>query len=462
MPEDQRFDVVIVGSGPAGIFAALELVRAGRSRVAIVEKGHGLEARRCPARQEYCISCPSCDITSGWGGAGAFSDGKLTLTPDVGGWLADFVGREGLEELIAYADGLWVEFGADAGVHGPDPDTEARLVREAVLADMRLVPMRLRHLGTDRAPKVLAGMQDHLAAKGVTVLIDTEVTSILADGGHARGVELADGSRLRSNAVIVGPGRVGSGWLAAEAERLGIGLVNNAVDIGLRVEVPAPVMERLTEPLYEAKLIYHSRAFGDEVRTFCMNPYGEVTTECYGDIVTVNGHSYAEDRTANTNFAVLVSQRFTKPFRDPITYGKSVANLANLLGEGIIVQRLGDLEAGRRSTPERLRQSVVEPTLPQATPGDLSFVLPYRHLADILEFLHRMDELAPGVARPGTLLYGVEVKFYSSRLELDSTLMTQVAGLYAVGDGAGVTRGLAQSSASGIVAARGVLAQLAG
>lgn len=462
MAEEQRVDTVIVGSGPAGIFAALELVRAGRTRVAIVEQGHAIEQRACPGMQTHCVSCPVCDVTRGWGGAGAFSDGKLTLTPDVGGWLAEFVGREALEELIGYTDSVWVEFGADSGVHGPDSDTAARLVREAVLADMRLLPMRVRHIGTDRAPRVLSAMEAHLAERGVTILTDTAVARILAADGHVTGVELADGRRLRAPAVIVGPGRAGAEWLAAEAGRLGIGLVNNAVDIGLRVEVPAPVLERLTEPLYEAKLIYHSRAFGDEVRTFCMNPYGEVTTECYGDIVTVNGHSYAEERSGNTNFAVLVSQRFTKPFRDPITYGKSIARLANLLGEGILVQRLGDLKAGRRSTPDRIAQSIVEPSMPQATPGDLSFVLPYRHLADILEFLDRMDQLAPGVASPGTLLYGVEVKFYSSRLELDSSLMTQVAGLYAVGDGAGVTRGLVQSSASGIVAARGVIARSAG
>jgi uncharacterized protein len=241
------------------------------------------------------------------------------------------------------------------------------------------------------------------------------------------------------------------------ATALGIALTNNQVDIGVRVETPAPVMEPLTDELYEAKLTYFSRRFGDRVRTFCMNPYGEVTTESYGDIVTVNGHSYAEKRTPYTNFAVLVSQSFTHPFREPITYGRSIARLANLLGEGILVQRLGDLKAGRRSTPGRLAESIVQPTMPGATPGDLSSVLPYRHLTDILEFLEAMDVLAPGVNAPSTLLYGVEVKFYSSRLELDADLQTPVHGLYAIGDGAGVTRGLVQSGASGIVAARSVV-----
>lgn len=457
---ESRYDTVIVGAGPAGIFTANELASRPRVGVLVVEKGHDIDRRRCPARQTHCVGCASCDIMTGWGGAGAFSDGKLTLSSDIGGWLAEFVGRAELDRLIAYADDIWCQFGADSGIHGPDDETAARLVRQAVLADMTLVPMRIRHLGTDRAPRVLSAMHDHLAAAGVEILTDTEVVRVLCRDGAVTGVELADGRTVQTDHVVLAPGREGAEWLAGQARELGIGLINNAVDIGVRVEVPAPVMEPLTVPLYEAKLIYHSRAFGDTVRTFCMNPYGEVTTECYGDVVTVNGHSYAETKTENTNFAVLVSQTFTRPFHEPITYGASIARLANLLGEGIIVQRLGDLTAGRRSTARRLEQSVVRPTMPDATPGDLSFVLPYRHLADILEFLDRMDTLAPGVSAPSTLLYGAEVKFYSSRLELDGDLMTKIDGLFAVGDGAGVTRGLMQSSASGIVAARAVLRRL--
>ena len=239
----------------------------------------------------------------------------------------------------------------------------------------------------------------------------------------------------------------------------GLSLVNNAVDVGVRVECPAPVMERLTSALYEAKLVYHTKAFGDTVRTFCMNPHGEVTTESYGDVVTVNGHSYAEAKTDYTNFAVLVSTRFTEPFRDPIAYGRSIAKLANLLGDGILVQRLADLKAGRRSTPDRISQSLAEPTLANATPGDLAAVLPYRQLTDIVEFLDAMEPLAPGISGPSTLLYGVEVKFYSSRVEVSPHMETPIAGLYAIGDGAGITRGLVQSSASGVIAARAVLAR---
>ncbi len=459
----ERYDAVIVGAGPAGIFAAIEMVRAKPgTRILLVERGKPIGLRNCPARQMSCIGCSTCAIMTGWGGAGAFSDGKLTLSSDVGGWLGEFTGAAGLERLIDDSDRIWLEFGATTEVHEPDPETVARLVRQATLAEMRLVPMRIRHIGSDRSPAVLQAMHEYLQSAGVDIRTGTAAERIIAHAGHVQGVELAGGTVVRSDVVIAAPGRDGADWLAAQARELGIGLFNNAVDIGVRVEVPASVMEPLTLPLYEAKLIQCSRRFGDSVRTFCMNPYGEVTTESYGDIVTVNGHSYAEKRTANTNFAVLVSQSFTSPFQEPITYGTSIARLANLLGEGILVQRLGDLRAGRRSTAKRLAQSIVEPSLPSATPGDLSFVLPYRHLVDILEFLDAMDTLAPGVAADGTLLYGIEVKFYSSRLQLDSDLQTQVTGLYAVGDGAGVTRGLVQSSASGLVAARAALERIVG
>lgn len=452
----QEGRVVIVGAGPAGIFAAVELVRAGGWDVTILEKGKSIADRRCPARIRGCVSCPRCDITSGWGGAGAFSDGKLTLSGEVGGWLGEYVGDERLETLIDYADGVWLEFGATTEVHGPDAATAARLEEQAARAGMHLTPMRIRHLGTDRSPQVLDAIRAYLESAGVDLRTGTEAVGIHAVDGRVTGVEIADGTVLSCDAVIAAPGRDGAEWLARQAAALEITLVNNAVDIGVRIEVPAKVMEPLTDALYEAKLTYLSQSFGDRVRTFCMNPYGEVTTESYGDIITVNGHSFAEKRTGYTNFAVLVSQAFTEPFREPITYGRSIARLANLLGEGILVQRLGDLQSGRRSTPGRIAESSVVPTMPMATPGDLSSVLPYRHMTDILEFLDALDALAPGVGAPDTLLYGVEVKFYSSRLEIDEHLQTRVAGLYAVGDGAGVTRGLIQSSASGVVAARAI------
>lgn len=451
-----EYDVVIIGAGPAGIFAALELTRRGVARILIVEKGHAIARRRCPARETSCVGCRSCDIMTGWGGAGAFSDGKLTLTTEVGGWLPEYIEHTELDTLLHYADALWLEFGATDEVHGPDAATAAELQREATLAGMKLVPMRIRHLGTDRSPQVLDAMRLHLEQLGVEVRTEVGAARILAENGRVVGVELADGSAVAVGAVVAAPGRAGADWLAEQAAALGIPLTNNAVDIGVRVECPAPVMERLTTPLYEAKLVYHTKAFGDSVRTFCMNPYGEVTTESYGDVVTVNGHSFAESKTGYTNFAVLVSQRFTEPFRDPITYGRSIAKLANLLGDGILVQRFSDLKAGRRSTPERIAQGLAEPTLNGATPGDLSAVLPYRHLTDIVEFIEALDVLVPGIAGPSTLMYGVEVKFYSSRVEVSPDLQTPIEGLYAIGDGAGITRGLLQASASGIVAARAI------
>ena len=450
--------VIIVGAGPSGIFAALELAKNGVTDVLIVEKGHAIAKRRCPARRTSCVGCRTCDIMTGWGGAGAFSDGKLTLTTEVGGWLGDYVPKVALEQLVDYVDGLWVEFGATSEVHGCDPETAAALVREAALTGMQLVPMRIRHLGTERSPQVLDAMRARLESAGVTIRTERAAVRIIAERGRVTGVELKGGEIVHADSVIAAPGREGADWLAEQANSLGLTLVNNAVDIGVRVECSASVVERLTDALYEAKLVCTTKTFGDTVRTFCMNPYGEVTTESYGDVVTVNGHSFAESKTRNTNFAVLVSQRFTKPFRDPIAYGRSIAKLANLLGDGILVQRLADLKAGRRSTPERIAESPTRPTLGHATPGDLSAVLPYRHLTDIIEFLEAMEPLAPGISDGSTLLYGVEVKFYSSRVQVSRNMETQVAGLYAIGDGAGITRGLIQASASGVIAARAVLA----
>ncbi|MHB8761608.1 MAG: NAD(P)/FAD-dependent oxidoreductase [Coriobacteriia bacterium] len=459
---NERYDVVIVGAGPAGIFAAIELIRTRPElRVLLLERGKPIEKRSCPARETACVGCATCAIMTGWGGAGAFSDGKLTLSTEVGGWLGEFTGHDRLVALIEDSDRIWLEFGATQVVHGPDDATARRLVAQASSAGLSLVPMRIRHIGSDRSPAVLQAMHEYLVSAGVEVRMGVPAVKLLEKDGRIEGVELGGGVRVETPVVIAAPGRDGAEWLATQARTLGIGLRNNAVDIGVRVEVAAEVMEPLTDSLYEAKLIRTSQRFGDRVRTFCMNPYGAVTTESYDDIVTVNGHSYAESRTGNTNFAVLVSQCFTEPFQEPITYGTSVARLANLLGEGILVQRLGDLKRGRRSTPERLAASSLQPTMPAATPGDLSFVLPFRHLADILDFLEAMDRLVPGVDADETLLYGVEVKFYSSRLELGPDLQTCVAGLYAIGDGAGVTRGLVQSGASGLVAARAALSTLA-
>jgi hypothetical protein len=329
------------------------------------------------------------------------------------------------------------------------------------MAGLRFVYVPIRHIGTDRCAGIMRGMRDELLERDVEIHTRSPVAAILADDGRVRGVETQRGERIEAKAVIVAPGREGAAWLKAVADELALTLERNPVDLGVRVELPAVVLEPITDLVYESKFIYYSKAFDDRVRTFCMCPHGEVSTEFAGDVMTVNGHSFAESRTPNTNFAILVSKTFTEPFDDPIAYGESIARLANLLGDGVIVQRLGDLESGRRSTPERLSRSVVTPTLPSATPGDLNLVLPYRYVVTILEMLHALDKIAPGVASRHTLLYGVEVKFYSSRLQLTPEMETQVEGLFACGDGAGVTRGLVQASASGLLAAQAILRRLA-
>jgi len=451
------YDVIIVGSGPAGIFAALELAKESELKVLVLEKGPDIDKRKCAERLTgKCLNCEPCRITSGWGGAGAFSDGKLTLSTETGGWLSDFVGVEKLADLIGYVDGVYREFGAPDTVHGVDDEKMRRLQREATLAEMRLVPQRVRHMGTDRSNDILKLMKDRLETH-VDIRTGVLVSNLLTENGQVVGVLTDDGEEITGDYVIVAPGREGAGWLNIEARRLGLAPVNNAVDIGVRVEVPAPVMEPLTKDLYEPKLIYTSKSFEDKVRTFCVCPYGVVASESTDGITTVNGHSYAEKKTENTNFALLVSTVFTEPFKEPIAYGKYIARLANLLGDGIIIQRLGDLLDGRRSTPERIARGTTEPTFKSATPGDLSFVLPYRYISDIKEMLEALDKLAPGVNSRNTLLYGVEVKFYSSRLRLTPELETEIKNLYAIGDGAGITRGLVQSSASGVVAARAIL-----
>lgn len=459
----EKYDVIIVGTGPAGIFAALELTsKRPNVKVVMLEKGRDLEKRRCPMHENSseCIHCNPCSLLSGWGGAGAYSDGKLTLSPDVGGRLASILPRAEVEELIQEVDSLYVHYGATEIVHGANVDEVERLQKEAAKAGLRLVADPIRHMGTDRSTAILRAMRDDLLSRGVQIRFNTEVTSILTENNHAVGVQTKRGSEYYAPFIILAPGRDGAPWLIEKAKELDLTLGRNPVDVGIRVELPATVLEPLTSVLYEPKLIYFTKSFDDKVRTFCVCPYGEVVTEWYGDVMTVNGHSYADRRTLNTNFALLVSKTFTEPFDNPIEYGKSIARLANLLGDGVIVQRLYDLEQGRRSTPERMRRSVIRPTLPTATPGDLGLVFPYRHLANLLEMLQAMDKLTPGVYDRHTLLYGVEVKFYSSRLKLTEKMETRIANLFAVGDGAGVTRGVIQASASGTVAARSILERI--
>ncbi|HOB87393.1 MAG TPA: NAD(P)/FAD-dependent oxidoreductase [Bacillota bacterium] len=453
-----QYDVIIIGAGPAGIFAALELTKKRKLSVLILEKGPSIERRRCAMQDNRgpCRRCSPCAILTGWGGAGAFSDGKLTLTPDFGGFLSEYMDKPSLEELIRYVDGVYLSFGASETLFGTDQEEIGRLQRLAAAANLSLVPARIRHLGTENCYQVLVKMCRALEGKA-EIATGTSVEEIVASSGRVAGVKLSDGREIRSRCVICGPGRAGAEWFQRESVRLGLPGANNPVDIGVRVEVPAVLMEHLTRVVYEPKLVYYSRSFDDRIRTFCMNPYGIVVTEHNNGLVTVNGHSYAGKGSENTNFALLVSKTFTEPFNEPICYGKNIAGLANMLGGGVIVQRLGDLQRGRRSTAERIARGLTRPTLAEATPGDLSLVLPYRHLVGIMEMLEALDKLAPGVNSQHTLLYGVEVKFYSYRLKLSSSLETELENLFAVGDGAGVTRGLVQASASGVVAAREIL-----
>lgn len=452
----QPYDVIIVGTGPAGIFTALELTKNGSNhlRILMLDKGPDLEKRRCPASRGFgCVNCDPCTLLQGWGGAGAFSDGKLDLSTEVGGWLTDYITKEKLAENIGYVDDIYRQFGAPDNLYGIDPDSIDEIERKATFAGLKLVQQKVRHMGTDQCAQVLRKMRRQLEDK-IGIQTGVEVKSLRVKNGNIEGVETTKGERVQGKYIVVAPGRSGAEWLTTEAQSLGLRTLNNPVDVGVRVEVLASVMEDLTKVLYEPKFIYFSKSFDDNVRTFCVCPRGEVITESYGGIITVNGQSYSERKTENTNFAILVSTKFTEPFREPIAYGKYIARLTNLLSGGIIVQRLGDLEVGRRSTEERINRSLVVPTLKNATPGDLSFVLPYRYIADIREMLQALDHVAPGMNSKDTLLYGAEVKFYSSRLELSNHLETKIHNLFTIGDGAGLTRGLIQASVSGVIVGR--------
>jgi len=443
----KQYQVVIVGAGPSAIFAALTLSKGSMKDIVIFEKGKDIDERKRGRGME---------LLCGWGGAGAFSDGKLTLSSKVGGFLGDFIPQSQLVNLLRKADEIYLSFGAPKEVFGQSSGKTEALYQEAKLAGLEFIPMEIRHLGTENCVPLLKKIRNALEKK-VDVLFNTPVKEILVENGKVMGVLLENGTRVNADYVICGPGRVGAQWIKNEVQRLGIPSIPSPVDIGVRVEAPAPILQKLTDIAYEAKFIYYSKTFDDKVRTFCMNPFGEVVTETIDEIVTVNGHSYANKKTENTNFAILVSNTFTEPFNDPIGYGKYIARLANLLGKGVIIQRLGDLLDGRRSTPDRINRCITQPTLVSATPGDLSFVLPYRHLKSIIEMLEALDRITPGIFSMHTLLYGVEVKFYTNRVKISSALETDMQNLFLIGDGAGITRGLMQASISGILAGEEIL-----
>ena len=462
--EQNRYDVIIIGAGPSGIFCAYELKRQRPElKVLMIEKGRAIEKRQCPKRKtNVCMGCRPCSITTGFAGAGAFSDGKLSLSPDVGGNLPEILGYDKALELIRESDEIYLKFGADTKVYGVDKEKEIREIRrKAINANLKLIECPIRHLGTEEGYKIYERLQRHLEAQGVEMQFMTMVTEINMEDGAVRSVTTDKGETWYADEVVAAVGREGADWFSHICSGHSMETQVGTVDIGVRVEVRDEVMEFLNRNLYEAKLVYHTPTFDDKVRTFCTNPSGEVAAEYYENgLAVVNGHAYKskEFKTSNTNFALLVSKNFTKPFKTPIEYGKKIAELSNMLCDGkIMVQTFGDFKRGRRTTEERLCRNNLIPTLKDAVPGDLSLALPHRIMVDIAEMIEALDKVTPGIASDETLLYGVEVKFYSNKVVVDKDFETSVRGLRAVGDGASVTRGLQQASANGLSVARSIL-----
>ena len=449
-----RYDIIIIGAGPGGIFSAYELAqRAPSLKVAVFEAGHALDKRHCPIDGEKiksCIGCKSCSIMSGFGGAGAFSDGKYNFTNDFGGTLYEYIGKKQALDLMKYVDEINMRYGGE----GTKLYTTAgsRFKTLCIQNDLHLLDASVRHLGTDINYIVLENLYAYLKDK-VDFYFDTPVQSVSV---VEEGYEVHCQNQTYScRECVISVGRSGSKWMETVCRELDIPVKSNRVDIGVRVELPAEVFAHLTDELYESKIVYRTQKYGDKVRTFCMNPKGAVVNENTNGIITVNGHSYEdpEKQTENTNFALLVAKHFSEPFKDSNGYGESIARLSNMLGGGVIVQRFGDLIAGRRSTPSRIEEAFITPTL-NATPGDLSLVLPKRILDGIIEMIYALDKIAPGTANEDTLLYGVEVKFYNMEVEVNQNLESKYPGLYIIGDGSGITHSLSHASASGVYVAR--------
>ncbi len=460
-----RYDAAILGCGEAGIFAGYELMRrCPQLKVVTLDQGADIYTRSCPivaGKVKECIHCKVCDTMCGFGGAGAFSDGKYNFTTAFGGWLTDFMDAGEVMDLIEYVDAINVEHGATDQVFSTDTPAARALEKRALEFDLHLLQARCKHLGTENNLKILQSIYETVRQHG-EYRFRTQVETIQRLGDEGFRLTCANGDTVDCTWLIAAPGRSGAEWFANQCKGLGLELINNQVDVGVRVELPAVVFEHITGVVYESKLVYRTKGYGDQVRTFCMNPYGHVVAENVEGINTVNGHSYSDPalRSENTNFALLVSNRFTSPFNEPYRYGKHIASLSNMLAGGVLVQRFGDLVGGRRTNEHRMSKSFVHPTLTAAVPGDLSLALPKRQLDDIIEMIYQLDKLAPGTANYDTLLYGAEVKFYSSRLALSDQLETALSGFFAVGDGAGVTRGLAQAGASGVKAARTIAERL--
>ena len=449
-----KYDVIIVGAGPGGIFTAFELVKKnGDLKIAVFEAGYPLHKRHCPIdgkKVKSCISCKTCSIMSGFGGAGAFSDGKYNITNNFGGTLYEYIGKARATELMHYVDDINMAYGGEGTKLYSTANSKFKKL--CLQNKLNLLDASVRHLGTDKNYIVLENIYSDLKDK-VDFYFSTPVEHIeLNDGGYR---VITKKGEYDCDKCIISVGRIGSKWMEKVCLELGLEKKSNRVDIGVRVELPASVFSHLTDELYESKIVYRTEKFEDNVRTFCMNPKGSVVNENANGIVTVNGHSYEDPsmQTDNTNFALLVSKHFTEPFEDSNGYGENIARLSNMLGGGVIVQRFGDLVRGRRSNEKRIEEGLVVPTL-KATPGDLSLVLPKRILDGIIEMIYALDKIAPGTANDDTLLYGVEVKFYNMEVELNNNLETKHKGLYIIGDGSGIAHSLSHASGSGVYVAR--------
>jgi len=455
-----KYDVIIVGAGPCGIFTAMEMKKMNpEKKIIILEKGNSIEKRTCPKRKtSFCVGCTPCNITTGFAGAGAYSDGKLSLSPDVGGNLPDYIGYEMTKKLINYVDKIYLSFGADEKVYGIDNKEKIHQIRKkAIRSNLKLIECPIRHMGTEVGYDIYKKIQHHLEDLGVELSFRNPVQDIILDENRTIKGVIAD-KEYFADKVVIAVGRDGSDWLKNVCHKHDINTETGDVDIGVRVETRNEIMEELNEAMYESKLIYYTPTFDDKVRTFCTNPGGEVATEIYdGNLAVVNGHSYKSEKlkTSNTNFAILVTKHFTKPFNSPIEYGTHIAKLGNMLsGNKVLVQRYGDFKRGRRTTEDKLYRNNIVPTLKDAVPGDLSLVLPFRIMKDIEEMIEALDNITPGIASNETLLYGIEVKFYSNKVLTNGKFETNIKGLLVGGDGAGITRGLMQASVNGVILGR--------
>ena len=458
-----NYDLIIVGAGPAGIFTAIEMLRRdSKQKILIIEKGKAIEKRACPKHKTgKCVSCKPCAITTGFSGAGAFSDGKLSLSEEVGGDLPSLIGADLARETIEYTDGIYLEFGADTHIEGLGFDEEKKEIRRnAIRAGLKLVDCPIRHLGTEKAQEIYYAIEQYLLKGGVEIMFNTECLNlVIGEDEVCRGVIAKIGGKetvITANNVVVATGRRGADWLEKLCTEHNIAHQPGTVDIGVRVEVRNEVMERVNNVLYESKLVGHPAPFKNKVRTFCQNPGGFVSQENYDDdLAVVNGHSYKDHKSNNTNLAILVSHNFSTPFNQPIEYAKKVGELTNMLGAGhILVQRFGDILDGKRTWPKELAESNVRPTLPDAEAGDITAAMPYRAMMNIINFIKAVDEVVPGFAAYETLLYSPELKFYSNRVKMDAELNTSVKGLYCLGDSSGWTRGLMMASVMGVLMGR--------